>query len=329
MLAGRPVCVSDLDDLPDAASFDRASLRQFGVQSNLTLPLSVGGAAPVAALGFNTTRGPREWPRVLVTRLELVGQVFANALVRRRADAALRETEARSALAADSAGAGVWDFDFRTGVFWISDRTRAIFDFPLDETMNLERLRAAVLPDDWPRVAAAIDAAARIGEAVSAEYRIRLGARDEVRWISSRGRPHFAADGTPTRLMGVSIDVTERKRDEEALIVSQARLEAGAVLAGLAFYELDYQLETSYVDDRFRTLCGLPDDRCEGLAPFHFWLAQIHPDDRERVLVERERLHSGEVDRLFTETATCTLGRDRSGSCTWRGSARATRPAAP
>ena len=53
----------------------------FGVKSNLTVPLSVGGASPVGALGFNTTRAERDWPEAIVMRLRLVAQVFTNALV--------------------------------------------------------------------------------------------------------------------------------------------------------------------------------------------------------------------------------------------------------
>ena len=101
----------------------------FGVKSNLTVPLSVGGASPVGALGFNTTRAERDWPDALVKRLQLVAQVFANALARKRADEALRESEERLALAADSAEAGLWILDYRTGVFWVTDRARAIFGY--------------------------------------------------------------------------------------------------------------------------------------------------------------------------------------------------------
>ncbi len=300
MLAGRPVGVSDLDDLPEAAAFDRASLRQFGVKSNLTLPLSVGGAAPVAALGFNTTRAPRDWPDVLVTRLQLVGQVFANALARRRADAALRESEARSVLAADSAETGVWDYDYRTRIFWVSDRTRAIFHLEADDIVSIERLKAAIHPDDWPGVAAAIDRSAQSAEPVHVEYRIVLPS-GEIRWILSRGRPHFSVRGEPVRLMGVSNDITDRKRGEEALRVSEERLEAGADLAGLAFYEIDYGNGAAYVDDRFRTVCGLPADREQGLQPFEFWVEHLHPDDRPRIMEARDRLHLGRVERLAEE----------------------------
>ena len=50
----------------------------------------MGGGTPVGALGF-TSRTEREWPNALVKRLQLVAQIFANALARKRADQQLRE----------------------------------------------------------------------------------------------------------------------------------------------------------------------------------------------------------------------------------------------
>ena len=60
-------------------------------------------------------RAERDWPDALVKRLQLVAQVFTNALARRRADEALRESEERLSLAADSAEAGLWVLDYRDG----------------------------------------------------------------------------------------------------------------------------------------------------------------------------------------------------------------------
>ena len=55
-------------------------------------------------------REERAWPEAIVKRLQLVAQIFANALARKRADHALRLSEERLSLAADSAGlaSGVW-----------------------------------------------------------------------------------------------------------------------------------------------------------------------------------------------------------------------------
>ena len=70
--------------------------------------------------------------------------------------------------------------------------------------------------------------------------------------------PDSRPTGEPDRLMGVSIDVTEPSAPQKALRASEARLEAGVELAGLAFYEVDFGAGAVHVDDRFRDLCGVP-----------------------------------------------------------------------
>jgi len=68
----------------------------------------VGGEPPVGALGFNTTRVEREWPDALVKRLQLVAEIFANALARKRADQALRESEERMRMSQQAARVGMF-----------------------------------------------------------------------------------------------------------------------------------------------------------------------------------------------------------------------------
>jgi formate hydrogenlyase transcriptional activator len=301
MVAGRTVALSSLEDLPEVAAVDRESARLSGIRSNLTLPLSVGGEAPVGALAFNTVHSERDWPDAVVKRLRLVAQVLGNALARKRADEALRKSEERLSLAADAAEAGLWTLDYGTGVFWVTPRARAIFGFAPDEVITLERLRTAVHPGDWDRVHDVIERSGRMGEHVAVEYRIILPGDRRVRWIASTGRLLRAAADEPARLMGVSIDVTERKRGEYALRTSEARLAAAADLAGLGFYEIDLAARTVFVDDRFRDVCGIPPEREQGLGVLEFWIEHLHPDDRQLILDRREELHAGRLERLSLE----------------------------
>ena len=300
LLAGRIIKVSSLEDLPAEAAHDRETLRQFGIRSNLALPLSVGGEPPVGFLGLGTTQAKRDWPDALVKRLQLVAQICANALARKRADQALRESEERLSLAANSAQAGIWVLDCRTQVFWANEKARQIFGYAPEEAINRERFKAAVHPDDWNLVQGSLDRALKAGDPVNVEFRIRLGDGSE-RWISSRGRPYFTSAGEPDRLLGLSIDITDLKRSGAAFRVSEARLAAGTELAGLGNYEVDYGERTCFLDDRFREICGVPSDLQQGLEPVAFWMEHIHPDDRQSLLDERQKLHDGRVDRISAE----------------------------
>ena len=301
MRAGRMVVIPSVEEIPAEAAVDQESARRGGIKSSLCLPLAVGGEASVGALAFNTLRAQRDWPDALVNRLQLVAQVFANALARKRADEALRQSEERLALAADSAEAGLWTLDYGTGVFWVTERARAIFGYSPDEVVSLERLQASVHPDDWDLVRRAIERSAHADERLRVEYRIVLPGDGRVRWIVSRARPYLKPTGEPERLMGISMDVTERKDREEAFRASDARLAAAADLAGLGFYEVDFGERSAFVDDRFRDVCGIPPEPLQGLEAVEFWIEHLHPDDRQRALDLRQEMHEGKLERLNIE----------------------------
>jgi PAS domain S-box-containing protein len=213
--------------------------------------------------------------------------------------AALREAEERLSLAADSAEAGLWELDYRTGVFWATERARVLFGYAPDEVIDLARVEASVHPDDVGSVRQAIERS-RSGEPLKVDYRILTEAGE--RWLLSRGRPRSTSAGEPDRLMGVTLDISERKRADEALRASEARLAAGADLAGLAFSELDWLSGVmTYADARVRDLLGLPPEVELPADASAVWSGRLHPDDRARVMEMRRRLLGGEADRMSAE----------------------------
>ncbi len=87
--AGRVVKMPSLpDDLPAEAVAEIEYARRIGMRSNLTIPLSVGGRV-IGALAFGAFRATVVWPDDLIARIKMVGEVFAQAIARKRADAEL------------------------------------------------------------------------------------------------------------------------------------------------------------------------------------------------------------------------------------------------
>jgi PAS domain S-box-containing protein len=88
--SGQIVFVRDLpDDLPEKAVMEREYCAKHGIKSNVTLPLRAGGSI-LGGITFAFLQRRCEWPKEIISRLQLIGEVFANALLRRRADEGLR-----------------------------------------------------------------------------------------------------------------------------------------------------------------------------------------------------------------------------------------------
>jgi formate hydrogenlyase transcriptional activator len=92
LLAGELVCLSSLDEVPDAV--DRASLRRFDVKSTVAVPLSLARRI-VGVVSFGVMRSERQWPPETLQRLRLAASMFAGVLARRHTDEALRKALAQ------------------------------------------------------------------------------------------------------------------------------------------------------------------------------------------------------------------------------------------
>ena len=84
--AGRIVALSDLPHgLPPEATAEAEHVQRIGLRSHLSIPLRVGGRV-VGALSFGGLRRARTWPEAVITRLTIVGEVFASAIARARSE---------------------------------------------------------------------------------------------------------------------------------------------------------------------------------------------------------------------------------------------------
>ncbi|HUL38514.1 MAG TPA: PAS domain-containing protein, partial [Thermodesulfobacteriota bacterium] len=215
-LAGETVIISKMTELPPEAGRDRESFRAYDSKSAVFVPLSAGEGPVFGVLGFAALREERSWPETVVMGFKLIAQVFANALARKRAEQALRESESRLSMATSASGAGLWIYEPDTGHVWVTPRTRELFLFAPDEELNYESFFKVIHHEDRERVHQAVQQALRSGENLHCEYRI-VQPDGGIRWIAARGQRHLRSARESDRLMGVSLDITKRKQAEEAL----------------------------------------------------------------------------------------------------------------
>ncbi len=134
-----------------------------------------------------------------------------------RAIHALRESEERLRLAQDAAKAGTWEWDLRTDENFWSEGLWELYGLePHSREPSYEAWRQTIHPDDRANAEEVVQLAARAGTELNLEWRVRSRSGPE-RWLMARGRPVRDAAGRVVRYIGISVDITDRKRAEEAL----------------------------------------------------------------------------------------------------------------
>lgn len=211
LLAGDTVIVSNVEDLDPV---DRDNFLRWGTRADLIFPLMIGGHVR-GGLAFSSSYA-REWPDAIVRRLRLISDVFANVLARKRADNALKESEAKLRLAANAAQVGLWVWDIKADNIWATDRARDIYGVSYDESLTLQRFLDTLLPDDLVRIKAAIQKILTEGGEYLEEYQICLP-NGQIRWICACGYCEQDETGQPKRMMGAGFDITERKQATDQL----------------------------------------------------------------------------------------------------------------
>ncbi|UIE40165.1 PAS domain-containing protein [Leptodesmis sichuanensis] len=210
-----PIVIDDRDDLPAAASNERAALEATGIQSLTALPISYSKIL-MGYIGFATINRCHSWQEDTVTLLQLVGELFANALQRKQAEINLQEQQARLNLALEAVNMGIWEGNLITGAEILSPQAEALLGFaPGTFDGKRETFLSRVHPDDVEQVQLSGKVALQTG-VLQDEYRIVLPDQT-IRWINCLGKVFYDEAGHPLRVVGVDLDITERKRVEEDL----------------------------------------------------------------------------------------------------------------
>jgi PAS domain S-box-containing protein len=131
---------------------------------------------------------------------------------------ALREREQRLRLALNASGAGSWVRDVRTGRTDWDERFREIYGLTPNEPASFEIFLSRVHEEDRPKVIELVDKLQHMETEDTFDITFRIVRPDgTVAWIESLGQAERDAEGQVTRLTGLELDITERRRAEEAL----------------------------------------------------------------------------------------------------------------
>jgi len=153
---------------------------------------------------------------IMVTVFALV--LFGLFTERRRSEEALKQSKDRLQLALDGADLGAFSANLLTGQFKCDTRT-ALFHGHRAPPTTINEVRRYIHPDDLVRLDNALVEASRTGRGWNAEYRVLHPTghahAGETRWVTLEGSIVRDPKGTPVGLLGVTRDVTARKKVDE------------------------------------------------------------------------------------------------------------------
>jgi PAS domain S-box-containing protein len=190
---------------------------------------------------------------------KLLYSIIHDITERRKAEEALRENERRLNLALSGAALGTWDYNVQTGETVFDQRWVEMLGYSLEEIEpHFSAWEGLIHPEDKTRVIAAWNAhRKRRTPLYEAEYRLR-DKSGEWKWILARGMiVERDKDGKALRAAGTHLDITERKRAQEALRLSEERFRALVEGAQDLIFMKDRHFTYTHVNPAMARMFGL------------------------------------------------------------------------
>jgi diguanylate cyclase (GGDEF)-like protein/PAS domain S-box-containing protein len=206
------------------------------------------------------------WDANLHLLLKLIGASLASGLERARDCELLSEMNQRNELVAETANDGIWDFDGETKRIKLSRRWKAMLGYEDAEDDVLLDWYQLVHPSDMSRVQAKMrEHLGNKSPYFESVHRMRHQNGD-WRWMSSRAKAVLDPNGRLLRLLGVEVDITERKLYEEALFREKESAQITLQSIGDGVITTDAKCHVEYVNPVAEELTGWKVDDASGRA---------------------------------------------------------------
>ncbi|WP_438483417.1 PAS domain S-box protein [Oleiharenicola lentus] len=263
---------------------------KLGVRSYAVQPFREKGAWQTVI--SVTEKEPRAWTDDEMAIMEDVVARVWPMVQRARAMAALRHSENDLRFALDAAQLGSWEWEIDTGILRSSDRCKINFGLSVDADFVDGDYSKSILAADRPGVNRTIEQAIKNRTVYETEYRV-VWPDGKIHWILERGQGVYDENGKTLRVVGLNLDITERKATEQSLRNSAERLQLALDAAKLGIWSWDAATDRLETSPRMDQIMGIP-------AGGEFQRAKLrellHPDDRERSRIANEHAMATHTD---------------------------------
>lgn len=305
---GEPFVVRDTNTDPRTNAAAYAALR---MEAFVCMPLVQDGRWCFLINSHHST--PHDWTTdELALIRELTSRVWSR-LERIRIESALHDAKQRFDIVRESAQVGFWfcdlpfdklDWDNRVKEhFWLSPDTEATID------LFYERMH----PEDRERTRRAIEVSITNKGRYEIDYRT-VSSEGQVKWIRAIGRGFYNENGQPIRFDGVTLDITERKRAEELLLDSEAKLAAATVAGAVGTWIWELVPNVLTANPALAEAFDLDVEQVRRGMPAEVYINKVLAEDRPSVEKAITRAMAPDSDGIY-EVECRTRGAD--GKVRW------------
>jgi PAS domain S-box-containing protein len=219
---GRPVWI---ENVVADVNFPRAAIAaRVGLHGAFAFPIFLSGKTAGAVEFFS--RQIRSPDADLLRMFTTISHQLGQFIDRRQAEETQGASEERLRLALNAGRMGVWDWNIQTGEIRSSENLASILGLsPGSFGGTFAAFQQLIYPDDREFVNRALDRAVHEGQGYDVEFR-NIWADSSVHWMAGRGQVIHDEAGRAVRMIGIGMDITERKQAEERLRESEQRLAA-------------------------------------------------------------------------------------------------------
>ncbi len=268
----QPLHIPEVAVLPEEAAKEKAALRALGVRSLLAVPFGDEHSRLLGFMGFDSVRAPRAWTDEQIGLTTVLAEIIGSAISRIETMAALAASEEKYRALAESSPEMIYLIDDQGFVKYLNPTAAAMFPGGVEAVMG-KHLSELYPPKIARRHLQAIRAVISSGKSFSSELLEHFPGQE--RWIDARLSPVRDRAGRIVEVLGLSQDITERKRAEEAL---KEKIEFIASLLRaipVAVFYKDSQGRYLGCNDTFTEIMGVTSEQMKGKTVHELWPSEL------------------------------------------------------